>query len=97
MDPFTTYVAAAIAKSNCLKAHSGIWNETGAPPRQSFAHCLFQVVDNEEYHLQSPPGQASEGAGGGVGALGMGEGANATDEVRCGPMLEEASMGEEAV
>ena len=47
MDPFTTYVAAAIAKSNCLKAHNGVWNETGAPPRQSFAHCLFQVVDNE--------------------------------------------------
>ena len=50
-----------------------------------------------ECHLQSPPGQASYDAGGGVGALGMGEGANATDEVRCGPMLEEASMGEEAV
>ena len=110
MDPFTTYVAAAIAKSNCLKAHSGIWNETGAPPRQSFAHCLFQVVDNEvpescrdgfpnvpniicNRHLVKP----ARALGGGVGALGMGEGANATDEVRCGPMLEEASMGEEAV
>ena len=50
-----------------------------------------------ECHLKSPPGQANEDAGGGVGALGMGEGANATDEDHCGPMLEEASMGEGAV
>ena len=47
MDPFTTYVAAAVAKSNCLKAHNGVRDKAGAPPRQSFTHSLFQVVDNE--------------------------------------------------
>ena len=48
MDPFTTYVAAAVAKSNCLKAHNGVRDKPSAPPRrQSFTHRLFQVVDNE--------------------------------------------------
>ena len=47
IDPFPTYVTAAVAESQCLKAHNGVRDKAGAPPRQSFTHRLFLVVNNE--------------------------------------------------